>query len=203
MARRGGVVLWALYFFICYCFYVIQVKRRKTKIKLVIGALIVFSVLISIYLSIEDYSLFDLLMSRGLNDTRSTVEISFYKDMDATSWLFGRTWFGTYYEPEWGKYRSSIETGFLALILRGGVVYLILYLSVLLPSAYKGLFKSNNSLVKAFATIIFFHIIELYPYGWPSFTIGYYTVWLGVYICQSSLIRRLSDDDIRSLYFSR
>ena len=59
-------------------------------------------------------SLFASLIERGTEDTRESVEQGFYDDMKSTEdWLFGRGWFGQYYEPAFGIYRSSIETGYL------------------------------------------------------------------------------------------
>ena len=192
-ARRSGTALYFFYYVVCYYFYFRDSK--KNKYLYIIFLMIVFCALYK-YILVSNNTYFSLLLERGIEDTRSGVENSFYKDMDVFSWLFGRTWFGAYYEPAWGRFRTSIETGFLAFILRGGIVYLLLYLMVLVPTAYKGLLKSKNVLVKSFAIMIFMHVIELYPYGWPSFTIQYYTVWLGVFICQSSFYRNMSDDDI-------
>lgn len=199
MARRSGVILWLFYLFICFFFYLVY--SRMSKFYYVILGVVVCYGLFELYQVMDNYSFFELLVQRGINDTRSGVEASFYKDMDETGWVFGRSWFGTYYEPAWMKNRTSIETGFLSLILRGGIVYLILYLCVLLPSAIKGLCQSKNVFVKAFSLMIFFHIIELYPFGWPSFTIGYFSVWIGAYICQSQYYRNLTDEKVKQLYF--
>ena len=100
-----------------------------------------------------------------------------------------------------GINRPDIETGYLALILKGGVIYLTCFVGVLLTSAYKGLFKSNNLFVKAFAIIMIIAVIDLYPFGWPKFNFHYFTVWVGVYICNKLRYRRMTDDQVYDKYF--
>ena len=198
-ARRCGVAVTLLYMFSCFCLYFVNSHGKKLYYLLFVG--IVFYVLYSFYLSL-DIPILELLEARGLEDTRSSVENSFYKDMDDWSWLIGRSWFGTYYDPLFRFRRSAIETGYLSLILRGGIIYFLLYLCVLIPAAFKGLFKSNNILIKSFAVMILISIAELYPYGWPEFSMKYYCVWLGAYVCMSKYYRNLTDDEVYNLYFS-
>ena len=197
-ARRGGIALEIVYLTTCFFLYLMQSKGKKYSY--ILFLFIVGYLLYSIYLSIDE-AFFSLVMERGVEDTRSGVEDNFYKDMDPLSWLIGKSWFGSYYDPLFMKYRTSIETGYLAFILRGGILYLALYLLVLIPSAITGYFKSNNILVKSFALMILLHIVELYPFGWPDFTMKYFTVWIGVYVCRMQYYRKLTDKEIFKLYF--
>ena len=121
--------------------------------------------------------------------------------MRYVDWLIGRGWFGTYYEPIFGRYRPEIETGYLVLVLRGGCIYLFLYLWVLLEAVYKGLIKSQNRIVKSFAIIIIVHILMLYPWGWPWVNLSYLSIWLGAYMCLNNKTRNMSDNEISEQYF--
>lgn len=147
-------------------------------------------------------SLFASLIERGTEDTRESVEQGFYDDMKSTEdWLFGRGWFGQYYEPAFGIYRSSIETGYLALILRGGFLYLLPYVTVLALSFFNGYFRSKNLFCKSFALICLMQIISLYPFGWPAFNFSHLIIWLGVSVCNSSYMRKLTDNEVTKLCF--
>lgn len=202
MARRGGlatsilclVLMWGMYSFN---------DRSVSKFKMILKALAVVGVCFMLFSSLAD-SFFSTLVERGMIDSRSGVEYAFYEDMDSMSdWIFGRGWFGRYYEPAFSRYRSSIETGYLALILRGGLLYLIPYVGILGMSFYNGYFKSRNLFCKSFAIICLMQIISLYPYGWPAFNYLHFVIWLGVWTCNSRVLRLMTDRQIKKLVFSR
>ena len=187
-------------FITCWGVYLIY-NKDKSKLKYLIPVLFIVAIGAYIYDSIADTFL-ETILERGFEDTRTGVEESFYKDVIGFDALIGRGWYGVYYEPIFGSYRREMETGFLVLVLRGGWIYLALYLSVLFYSAYLGLFHSKNLMAKSFAAIILLHIIELYPHGWPSFSLYYMSIWIGVYFCMFKPYRLMTDNDIKEYYFS-
>ena len=179
-----------------YLFY----DKKSSKFLQVIGAIVTVAVCFFIFTNNQD-SFFSILTERGMEDSRSIVEQNMIADMHGWDWIVGRGLFGEYYDPMFEMNRPDIETGYLALILKGGVIYLFCFVGVLLSSAYKGLFKSRNLFVKAFAVIMIMAVIDLYPFGWPKFNFHYFTVWIGVYICNKSAYRALTDSQIYNLYF--
>ena len=199
MARRGAVVIQLLYLVSCWLIYMLY-DNNTSRIKVVIVTIAYLAIFYMMFLGGGD-TLFANLLSRGSEDTRSGVELNFWLDMDEQSIMFGRGWFGEYYEHFAADNRPWIETGYLSLILRGGVIYLILYVSLLLLSAIKGIFFSKNIMLKSMGTIILISLIELYPYGWPQFNINYLIIWLGVYLCNQKEYRNLSDLEVYNLYF--
>lgn len=200
MARRGGLATSILYLVLMWGMYSFN-DRRVSKVKMILIALAVVGVCLVLFSNMA-YSFFSTLMERGTADSRSGVEEGFYKDMDSASdWIFGRGWFGQYYEPIFDKLRSSIETGYLALILRGGLLYLIPYAGILGLSFYNGYFKSRNLFCKSFAIICLMQIISLYPYGWPTFNFLHFVIWLGVWVCNSKALRLMNDRQIKRLIF--
>lgn len=202
MARRGGLATSILYLVLMWGMYSFN-DRRVSKFKMILMALAVVGVCFMLFSSLAD-SFFSTLVERGMIDSRSGVEYAFYEDMDSMSdWIFGRGWFGRYYEPAFSRYRSSIETGYLALILRGGLLYLIPYVGILGMSFYNGYFKSRNLFCKSFAIICLMQIISLYPYGWPAFNYLHFVIWLGVWTCNSRVLRLMTDRQIKKLVFSR
>lgn len=164
-------------------------------------ALIVIGLIYILFSNMAD-SFFSTLLERGDENTRDGVEESFYADMKSqTDWIFGRGWFGQYYEPIFKTYRSSIETGFLALILRGGFLYLIPYVLILAFTAIYGYFKSRNLFCKSFAIMCLMQIVNLYPFGWPAFNFFHFLIWLGVWICNIKSFRELTDNQIKTYLF--
>lgn len=199
MARRGRSAVYLLYFVSCWMLYLFF-NKKSSKASLLFVAFIVVAVCFMIFSSTQD-SIFSLLVTRGLEDTRSGVEQNMIADMHGWDWVIGRGLFGEYYDPMFGINRPDIETGYLALILKGGLIYLICFVGILLTSACKGLFKSNNLFIKAFAIIMIISVIDLYPFGWPKFNFHYFTVWIGVYMCNKPAYRRLTDEQVYNMYF--
>lgn len=200
LARRGGLVMSVLYLVLAWGMYLLN-DKRTSKLKMVFMALIVIGLIYILFSNMAD-SFFSTLLERGDENTRDGVEESFYADMKSqTDWIFGRGWFGQYYEPIFKTYRSSIETGFLALILRGGFLYLIPYVLILAFTAIYGYFKSRNLFCKSFAIMCLMQIVNLYPFGWPAFNFFHFLIWLGVWICNIKSFRELTDNQIKTYLF--
>ena len=199
LARRGGLAMSVLYLVMAWGMYAFN-DRRTSKIKMFAVTILVLCLCYMLFLNIAD-SFFATLMERGDEDTRSGVEESFYADMKTeTDWIFGRGWFGAYYDPIFNKPRLGVETGYLTLILRGGLFYFIPYVIILLLSFYNGYFRSNNLFCKSFGILCLMQIINLYPYGWPAFNFFHFFVWLGVWICNNKSIRIQNDDNIKMIF---
>ena len=127
-----------------------------------------------------------------------------YADMTTNDWIIGKGINGKYFCPTIDNvndatgYRESIETGYLQIILKGGLVSLTLLLLILIPAVYKGLFNSKNVLSKSAAIWIFLWIIYLKPIVGNTFSMHYLIVWIAVGICYSKKIRNMSDITIKS-----
>ena len=163
-----------------------------------------------VYISNNISTTFTLLEERAMEDTRKDVEEYMTKDMfdNTNDWIWGRGVGGTYISPLHPEKlnpprRASMETGYLYIILQGGVISLVLYLLLLVPAAVKGWFCSRNMLAKAFGAYIFISILELYPFGIPAFNLHFLMVWIGVAICSSKYMRNLTNEQIKKLFFSK
>jgi hypothetical protein len=151
----------------------------------------------SIY-RIGNNKLFGFIAERGTEDTRTPVEDYFYSDMKEKDWIIGRGVNGEYFCPDVvpdqeTNYRDLIETGYLQIVLKGGLIRLILFLLIALPAVILGLFFSRNILSKAAAVWISMALISLYPATVESFNLQYFLVWISIGICYSKKIRKLSD----------
>lgn len=141
---------------------------------------------------------FSAITERADEDTRTGVEEYFYADMEPKDWLIGRGVDGKYYCPGiddfQSLYRTAIETDYLQLILKGGIISLGLLLLIAVPAMLKGFFLSKNILSKAAAIWILLWIIDLYPATVTTFTLNYILVWISIGICYSDEIRNIPEN---------
>jgi hypothetical protein len=133
--------------------------------------------------------------------------------------LVGRGALGTYhstyfeYTTEHGlggdsPTRSTIEVGYLQMILKGGYIMMGLYLLILLPAAYLGIFKSNNIVAKMSGYLIITYLLFwtfTYP---PVFSAEFILLWMAAGTAMSASTRKITNDEImierkRKLVFIR
>ena len=197
-ARRGLLVMCGLTFLFGYFLYLTQ-SRQKFFV-------ILLSILVGLGLLLFGYELFvdnknglfDYITDRGLEDTRSTVETCFYQDLSTKDWLIGKGMLGEYFCPgidpnDTTGYRSTIETDYLQIILKGGLVSLFLLLMITIPAIFKGVFYSNNLLSKASGIWILWVLLNMYPSTMNTFTLQYILLWIAVGICYSKTIRAIPE----------
>ena len=195
-ARRGLLIATVGPIFLLYLLYFYNVKKKSVVI--ILSALVGFIALsIFLYLLNQDAFManFELMAKRGTEDTRSKVEDYFFYDMEGLDWVIGRGMSGKYYSPTIGvgNYRSTIETDYLNIILKGGSISLVLLLLIIVPAAVLGIFYSKNTLSKAGGLWIIFWIINLYPSTIQVFTLNYLIVWVSVGLCYSRTFRNIPE----------
>jgi hypothetical protein len=155
-----------------------------------------------VFIKEGNYGILGSIIGRSGEATRSDVVLYFFNDMNLKDWIIGKGINGQYFCPtENSLYRNGIESDYLNIILKGGIISLGLQLFILLSAAFKGLFYSKNMLSKAAGIWILFYIISLFPSPNTKFTLFYLIVWTSVGICYSKEIRKLSDDSLIK-YFS-
>lgn len=183
--------------------------RRSSSVLIIIGLLLSigsyikkprnFLIFILIMLSLSFYSMnisnsffdiFSTMSERITADTRSGTEKDFYNDMELSDWILGRGVDGTYKSLSVSLvdqlHRFLIETGYLNLVLHGGLLFLLPYVYFLVESSYLGFFKSRNTYIKGFAMYIFVHLIFLYPGGTPSLDLRYTILFVLIGFCINS-----------------
>lgn len=183
--------------------------RRSSSVLIIIGLLLSigsyikkprnFLIFILIMLSLSFYSMnisnsffdiFSTMSERITADTRSGTEKDFYNDMELSDWILGRGVDGTYKSLSVSLvdqlHRFLIETGYLNLVLHGGLLFLLPYVYFLVKSSYLGFFKSRNTYIKGFAMYIFVHLIFLYPGGTPSLDLRYTILFVLIGFCINS-----------------
>lgn len=206
MGRRGLLFITTIILFFTTLIFIYHNRRHSLSITLIV--LIISSALATQFFKIDfkELSILSYTTERLNEDTRSTVELFFYDDMNQTDWIFGRGMSGLVAAPVSlyddhvpGKpgYRDGIETDYLKIILKGGVISLVLLLLIAIPAIYYGLFRSHNILSKAAAIWVIIWLISLYPSNVTNFTLSYILVWISIGICYSEKIRNMNDIQLK------
>lgn len=189
--------------------YLLHLITSKKKI-----LVIFFSIIMALFLALfvesfisSNEGLFSHLMERGTDDTRTGVEECLFNDMEQMDWIVGKGMNGEYYCPNIEEdattdYRTGIESDYLHLILKGGIISLVLVLLVMIPAVFKGLFLSKNLLSKAAAIWVLFYLLYLYPSPVTKFNLNYILVWISIGICYSKNIRSMPENLVKSYFRS-
>lgn len=200
-ARRGVMTISLVYLTIFLVIFYIY-SNRKILVSLLFAFLLFFVAMNAgdLYKKASG-SFLEELQRRGMEDTRTGVEVAFKKDFSTQDWIIGRGINGEYWCPniDMGDktgYRSMIETDYLNIILKGGIIQFALMILIALPAAFKGLFYSNNLLSKVAGIWIILWILCLYPLNVFNMDLNHLLYWISVSIGYSQDLRRLSDEQI-------
>ena len=180
LARRGML----LNLFLVYAIHFFMNLSRKKQPLLKFNICFISAVFLGgiFYITFQDTLLANII-EKGTLDTRSIVEIAFWEDMlqSPSDIICGRGIDGSYYCPyvdEGEDYRYSIETGYLHLILKGGVVYLLLVLLLFLFPIIKGLFFDKSRISKCAALYLLQHLLFIYPANNVTFQPRFILAWI-------------------------
>ena len=206
-ARRTLILMTSTTILFSAILYLLTSKRKFLFIYLSVLIFCVGAIYASEVYKPKENRIFGYLMERGEEDTRSAVELYFYADMKQNDWIVGKGINGEYYCPIVEQevvtnYRGVIETGYLQMILKGGIVSLTLFLLITIPAIFIGVLNSKNMLSKAAGIWIFIALISLYPTTINSFNLRYILVWVSVGICYSKKIRSIPDALIKDFFLA-
>jgi hypothetical protein len=203
-ARRGLILLTSTTLLIFFVLYFASSRKKVLLVFISVILAFVAARFVSTYSQRED-SIFDFLSERANEDTRNPVEQCFYSDLKTRDWIVGKGLNGDYFcpiidEDDVTGYRDAIETDYLNIILKGGLVSLGLLMLILVPAIFLGLLYSRNTLSKAAALWIALWIVSLYPSNVTTFSLNYFLVWISVGICYSKSIRNMSDEVLKEYF---
>ncbi len=205
-ARRGLILMTSTALIISIILYFITTRKKIIFTYVSILLISISAIAASYYMyKIKDSQIFGFILERGKEDSRTGVELFFYDDMKTNDWILGRGINGEYFCPEIQddlitNYRPVIETGYLQIILKGGLISLFLFLLIAVPAVFKGLFNSKNTLSKAAALWILFAIISLYPATVVTFSLRYLLVWISIGICYSKTLRNIPEKYLQEYF---
>ncbi|HUT62201.1 MAG TPA: hypothetical protein VNA25_30545 [Phycisphaerae bacterium] len=120
-------------------------------------------------------------------DSRSDVWAEFVDDLSAMDWAVGRGAYSFYTSNFWpgigGLERNGIESGYLTLILKGGIALLAPFLALVVPAALLGLFGSRNCFSWAAGAVILMRLVGMVAHQPPWAGTSYVFFWLAVGMC--------------------
>ncbi len=115
----------------------------------------------------------------------------------ATDWVFGRGLTGTVSrDASTDRIVDFVESGYLVLLFKGGLLYLIPFILLVLRASYLGLYRSNNDLAKALAILNLIYLISMYAWNWPILELKYIFLWVSLSACFNSDLRTATNKDL-------
>ena len=125
-------------------------------------------------------------------DTRTFLFVELFSDLSSKELLIGRGSLGTYFSEyfyslkqkdlEGGDHymRSVNEVGYLQMILKGGFIMVILYLLILIPAAFLGIFRSKNIISRMCGYLILAYLLIWTISYYPVYSVEYIFLWMAV-----------------------
>lgn len=172
-ARRNASFSLAVYAFVAYLFSILHnVKRNSAKYFIICNFSIIALLIVSLNFENLSSGMFHNLSQRATEDSRSGVEEMFFEDFDKSpveDWIFGRGMDGGYYQPvknevtdEIIDYRQGIETGYLTMMLKGGLLYDLVVILMMMVALHGAFRKENDVSIKYIAAILITYFLDMY-----------------------------------------
>jgi hypothetical protein len=138
------------------------------------------------------------------DDTRGFLWEELFQEMNSLELIWGRGFLGTYFSEyflmlivryhQWGDHydRFGSEVGFLHLLLKGGWVLYITYISPILYSSLKGIFGGQkDNLVFGFSIYLLTELMLMFIENIPYFCIQFSTI----FFIAGFIIKRLNQHE--------
>jgi hypothetical protein len=140
-------------------------------------------------------------------DTRTFLFNEVFGDMNTRDLIFGRGFQGDYFSPYFllqqtanhdfsgdFYYRFSVEVGFLECLLKGGIIYFLLYITPLVAVIYRGLFTRHTSRTAFMISIyILTEFLILFVENIPSYHFQFFLIFfMAGYCCRLATIHKTS-----------
>lgn len=193
-ARRNVSFTLVLYALIAYSFFISN-RLKKYPIKYTLVILVSFLMFLIFLMNFNRLAegTFNNMMSRVSEDTRSGVEEQFFLDfMNAPieDWIWGRGVDGSYsqttvnYETGEIKYqRPVIETGYLHMLMKGGIIYILIILMFLIEAVKKAFTKEDKA-IKYIGFILLTYLIDMYSTNpLSTYSVRSIIFWICVSFC--------------------
>ena len=195
----GALCILGLFFFLIF-----QYKMRLLKVvKLYSCVVPILGVTLTTVNLVTGDSIFTILenkygdKSSMVQDTRTFLFRELNEDLTNTdSWLYGKGIFGTYYSQVMhnalihknysdNENRLGTECGHLWLLLKGGILYAILYILLFYVAILKGN-RSNNVFLIFLSFIMANRLLMMFISFTPSFDLLNIMIWLFMSYCIQS-----------------
>ena len=174
--------------------------KRNTQLFIVASGISLLLISAAVFM-MNSKGVFSEITRRADENTRDYVFLLFFWDMIKTPLdiVFGRGIRGGYECPgvdEGGvSIRYAIENGLLHMMLKGGLVYIILVLSIMIL-AIKNAWHSTNQLCQASIIIIAIQLFDMLPFGVLATNVKAYIIWMCISICLCPSICKKTNEEL-------
>lgn len=208
-ARRNLMITSALYLGVAFYELLFSdfIKSKATRMLLIISAVMVILGGV-VFFIINSNGVFSKISERAASNTREYVVFHFVADFSTapTDLIWGRGMEGTYacggiagQELE-DDQRNVIECGYLQNILKGGIIYLLLYLFLFIYAMTQG-FRSHNRLLQACAWILLIQMIEMIGFGLHTLNVKGLLLWMAVALCLQQDLKEKTDEEVKEMIY--
>lgn len=198
--RRGMLVEYSLLLIIMV---VIRLRSdlltRNDRMKIYLSGLILVLLVIGLgYLFTETYAFQRGFNKSAFEESRGLVFDDFFSDFNtAKDWMIGRGLLGTVRRSILGNEDAGfIENGFLNILLKGGLLYALPFIIILLRASFLGIFRSNNELCSGLGFLILLHVIMMGYFNLPDFSPKYIMIWISASSLLDVRFRNLNNEEI-------
>lgn len=174
--------------------------KRSTQLFIVATGISLVLVAAAVFM-MNSKGIFSEIAGRAGDNTRDYVFLLFFWDMVQTPLdiVFGRGIRGGYecqgVDEGYESIRYAIENGILQMMLKGGIVYIVLVLSIMIL-AIKKAWHSTNQLCQASIIIIAIQLFDMIPFGVLATNAKAYIIWMCISICLCPSICRKTNEEL-------
>jgi hypothetical protein len=158
IARRTIVVTYIatiILYFIANC---LDNKNLVKKIVYIL-CIVIATAIISVILIRYAEQLFPRLVNRLDDDTRTGVELEVLYILEKGNLMSGLGMNSFYYSTYINEFRDGCETGYLNMLMKGGIIYLVLFYLLCIPAIFKLMLKIKKG--KEYIRYLFYVLIVL------------------------------------------
>lgn len=215
--NRAGIARILIAIFFLILFRIVNFSFFK------ITLLIIFIFPFYIFFSINyfDYSIFSFILNLFQNtdpsnsyliDTRSFLFIEIFNHFKNGGNIFiGNGGFANYYtywfdfisgfmETPEGKYRLSMEVGFLSILLKGGIIYLLLHYLLIYQTTTYAINNSKNKYLNNLSVIAISFLFTSSYENVLAFDTLNISFWIMLSLLYSKNINNLTNEDIQIVF---
>lgn len=207
LTARRNLMLTSTFYMIAGGYMILFKGKQvaKTTQIFVIMSGVVCIILAAILFMMNSNGIFAKIAGHAGENTRDYVFLLFFWDMIQTplDMLLGRGIRGAYEcqgidGDGYNNMRQAVENGYLQLMLKGGIVYIIAYVTIFI-TAIRQAWSSKNQLSKASIFILIIQLVDMLPFGLHAVNLKTFMIWMCVSICLCPSICDKTDDELIDL----
>ena len=129
-------------------------------------------------------------------DNRSPEDKDALNSLTGIYYYIGKGIDGEYYSHAHAMNRGIVETGFSHMMLKGGFVFVFLYIIIMIRAIFLGFFYSKNKFSKGLAFYVLVQLVSMYPLPVPVMNLQCFILWYSIALLDNKGIRYTNDDHL-------